>query len=344
MQPRNTYVGTVNASPLSRTPRKLMIVSNPRMTRPSAKVCGSNAGIAEWSATGNAETGSGAAPGVGLQLARTEIRCQFPLGNRPPLTGKPRASIRPDLVAFAHHSSMLRLTLVLVTAALSSIQAQSSDDQLRTDWANLARYRDANAKLPAPGPGEHRVVFMGNSITEAWAPLFDSLFPGKPYIGRGISGQTTPQMLVRFRQDVVDLHPAVVVILGGTNDIAGNTGPSTLEMIEDNLASMTEIAQANGIRVVLASVLPVFDYPWRRGLEPAPKIIQLNKWIKAYAQSRGAVYLDLYSAMADARGGLPAALSKDGVHPNTAGYAVMAPLTDKAIAAALARKPRQTER
>src|SRR5207253_11152957 len=131
-----------------------------------------------------------------------------------------------------------------------------------------------------PRAGEKRVVFYGNSITEVWAPLFPTMFPGKPYVGRGISGQTTPQMLVRFRQDVVALKPAVVVILAGTNDIAGNTGPSTLEMIEDNIASMTEIAQANGIRLVLASVLPVYDYPWRTGLMPAPKIVALNAWIK----------------------------------------------------------------
>src|SRR5215468_7093725 len=140
-----------------------------------------------------------------------------------------------------------------------------------TDWAQLAKFRDANAALAAPTPNDNRVVFMGNSITELWAPHFDSLFPSKPYIGRGISGQTTPQMLVRFRQDVIALHPKVVVILGGTNDIAGNTGPSTLEMIEDNLASMTDLAKANGIRVVLVSVLPAADYPWRRGLDPAPK-------------------------------------------------------------------------
>ena len=144
------------------------------------------------------------------------------------------------------------------------------------DWANLARYHADNARLGLPKPGEQRVVFMGNSITEGWASHFAVMFPGKPYIGRGISGQTTPQMLVRFRQDVVALKPAVVVILGGTNDIAGNTGPSSLGMIEDNITSMAEIAQANGIRVVLSSVLPVFDYPWKPGLEPAPKIMALN--------------------------------------------------------------------
>src|SRR5262249_25423424 len=153
----------------------------------------------------------------------------------------------------------------------------------------------------------------------------------------GISGQTTPQMLVRFRQDVVALQPEVVVILGGTNDIAGNTGPSTLEMIEDNLASMTELARVNGIRVVLASVLPAADYPWRRGLDPAPKIVALNSWIKEYAQRVAAVYLDLHSAMADERGGMKPELSRDGVHPNAAGYALMSPLTERAIAEALRR-------
>ena len=223
----------------------------------------------------------------------------------------------------------------LFALASTSVHAQTQDDRLRNDWANLARYRDANAKLPPPAAGENRVVFMGNSITDSWAPLFDSLFAGKPYIGRGISGQTTPQMLVRFRQDVIALHPRVVVILAGTNDIAGNTGPSTLEMIEDNLSSMTEIAQANGIRVVLASVLPVYDYPWRPGLSPAQKIVDLNRWIKDYAESHHAVYLDFHSAMADSRQGLPPELSSDGVHPNIAGYRIMAPLTERAIEQAL---------
>jgi lysophospholipase L1-like esterase len=176
---------------------------------------------------------------------------------------------------------------------------------------------------------------MGNSITEGWAPLFAKLFPGKPYVGRGISGQTTPQMLLRFRQDVIALHPKVVVILGGTNDIAGNTGASTLEMIEDNLMSMTELARANGIRVVLGSVLPAYDYPWRKGLEPAPKIVALNTWMKAYAARVGAVYADFHTPMADERQGLKAELTRDGVHPTEAGYAVMAPIVERAIAAAL---------
>lgn len=199
------------------------------------------------------------------------------------------------------------------------------------DWAGLERYRQANAELPAPKPDENRVVFYGNSITEAWAPHFSRMFPGKPYIGRGISGQTTPQLLVRFRQDVIALKPRVVVILAGTNDIAGNTGPSTLEMIQDNLASMAELAKANGIGVVLSSVLPVYEYRWRPGLEPAPRIIALNRWIADYAKRIGVAYVDYHSAMADERGGLKVELGPDGVHPNEAGYRVMAPLVEQAI-------------
>jgi lysophospholipase L1-like esterase len=226
--------------------------------------------------------------------------------------------------------------LVLLASVGTVLSGQTAMPQ--EDWPNLAKYREANAQLSPPARGENRVVFYGNSITEGWAQYFPTMFPGKPYIGRGISGQTTPQMLVRFRQDVVALKPKVVVILAGTNDIAGNTGPSTLEMIEDNLASMTEIAKANGIRVVLSSVLPVYDYAWRPGLEPAPKIVALNKWMKAYAARMGEVYLDYHSAMADARQGMRADLSNDGVHPTEAGYRVMAPLAEAAIVEAL-RKP-----
>jgi len=233
-----------------------------------------------------------------------------------------------------------RTFVLLLPAAIggAELRAQAADSALRNDWANLHRYRDANAQLAAPAAGEQRVVFMGNSITEAWARFFADEFPGKPYIGRGISGQTTPQMLVRFRQDVVALSPAVVVILAGTNDIAGNTGPSTLEMIEDNLASMTEIAQANHIRVVLCSVLPVFDYPWRRGIEPGPKIVALNRWIKAYAARTGATYVDFHSAMADERQGMKSDLARDGVHPTEAGYKIMAPLVEQGISEALRKR------
>jgi len=172
-------------------------------------------------------------------------------------------------------------------------------------------------------------VFYGDSITQGW-DLAKS-FPGKPYVNRGISGQTTPQMLVRFRQDVIALKPQVVVILAGTNDIAQNTGPETLEQIEDNFASMAELARANNIRVVLSSITPVYDYPWRAGMEPVEKIRALNDWLRSYAAAHGDMYLDYFSAMQDARHGLPPALSPDGVHPNAAGYAVMAPLAEKAI-------------
>jgi Tol biopolymer transport system component/LmbE family N-acetylglucosaminyl deacetylase/lysophospholipase L1-like esterase len=218
-------------------------------------------------------------------------------------------------------------------------QPNPQEERLHHDWAYLARYREENARLGPPKPSEQRVVFYGNSITEAWPQYFGTMFPGKPYVGRGISGQTTPQMLVRFRQDVIGLSPAVVVILAGTNDIAGNTGPSTLGMIEDNLASMVELAQANGIRVVLSSVLPAFDYPWRPGLEPAQKIIALNTWMKRYAADHHAVYLDYHSATVDERGGLKAELSADGVHPNEAGYRIMAPLAEQAITQALLQPP-----
>lgn len=205
------------------------------------------------------------------------------------------------------------------------------------DWGNLERYKVDNAKLGPPARGEKRVVFMGNSITEGWSRFYPDFFSGKPYINRGISGQTTPQMLVRFRSDVINLKPAVVVILAGTNDIAGNTGPSTLEMIEDNIISMAELARANGIKVVLSSVLPAFDYPWKPGLNPAEKIAALNEMIKTYAKKNGIVYLDYYSSMVNEKKGLKDEYTYDGVHPNEAGYKVMAPLAEEAIAKALSQ-------
>lgn len=204
------------------------------------------------------------------------------------------------------------------------------------DWPQLARYRDANAALPAPAAGEKRVVFYGDSITDAWAKKPELFFPGKPYVGRGISGQTTPQMLVRFQQDVVHLKPAVVVILAGTNDIAGNTGPSTPEMIEDNFESMVAIAKANNIKVVVSSILPADHYAWKPEARPAEPIRQMNERLKALSKRDGLVYLDYYAAMANANGGLDPELAKDGVHPTPKGYAIMSPLAEKAIAEALA--------
>ena len=222
---------------------------------------------------------------------------------------------------------------------------KSQLDRILNDWPYLAKYREADKELGPAAPEEARVVFMGDSITEGWgekatatSPGRSEFFPGKPYVNRGISGQTTPQMLVRFRQDVIDLKPKVVVLLAGTNDIAENTGKTSLEAIEDNIASMSELARANGIRVVLCSVLPASDFSWRPGLMPAPKIKALNAWIKEYAAKNGFVYVDYYSSMVNGQGGLKAELSPDGVHPNKAGYEIMAPLAETGIVEAL-KKP-----
>jgi lysophospholipase L1-like esterase len=222
-------------------------------------------------------------------------------------------------------------------ASLTPYQ-KSQLDRTMHDWAYLAKYRAANAALPSPSPDVNRVVFMGDSITEGWGlknPDRGDFFPGKPYVNRGISGQTTPQMVVRFRDDVLALKPKAVVILGGINDIAENTGPTTPEEIEGNIESMAELARAAGIRVVLCSVLPAIDFPWHRGLEPAPKVRALNTWMKDYAAKNNFVYVNYYDAMATADGGMKPELASDGVHPTKAGYAIMAPLAEKGIAQAL---------
>lgn len=211
---------------------------------------------------------------------------------------------------------------------------------LMEDFGELARYREANAALQPPAAGENRVIFFGDSITDMWK--LAEYFPGKPYVNRGIGGQTTPQMLVRFRQDVIDLQPKVVVILAGTNDIAGNTGPMTLDQIEANYASMAQLARANGIRVVLASVLPVHNYTPQSELLFATrspgKILELNRWLKAYCAVQHHVYLDYFSAMVDEKGFLRRELADDGLHPNAAGYRIMAPLAESAIGKSLQDK------
>jgi lysophospholipase L1-like esterase len=253
---------------------------------------------------------------------------------------------------------MLRMPKLLVFAvfllsAFTTAQ-QSSDDAVKAvqnleqyregliklwmnDFGNLGRYREANAKLALTNSTENRVVFMGDSITDIWK--FEKHFPNKPYVNRGIGGQTTPQMLIRFRPDVIDLDPKVVVILAGTNDISGNTGPMTLAEIEGNLKSMTELARAHNIRVVLSSVLPVNNYTERSKmffpLRPPGEILELNLWIKDYATKNGCVYLDYFSAMVDDKGLLKADLAEDGLHPNDKGFAIMAPLAQKAIEEAL---------
>ena len=221
----------------------------------------------------------------------------------------------------------MSLLSLLSVIGLTTVKAQ--------DWAELNRFKEANKELPAPTEGEPRIVFMGNSITIGWLNLRPEFFADKPYVNRGISGQTTPQMLVRFRQDVIDLQPEVVVLLAGTNDIAGNTGPSTLEMIMNNIKGMAEMAHANGIKVILSSTLPAYDYPWKPGMNPSGKIIELNKMIKAYAEDKGHIYLDYFSAMVDERNGLPKKYAEDEVHPTVAGYKVMEPLVEAAIAKAL---------
>ena len=203
------------------------------------------------------------------------------------------------------------------------------------DFANLNKYQSQNASLPVPTVDQKRIVFMGDSITELWSVINPEYFSGKPYINRGIGGQTTPQMLIRFRADVIALQPTAVVILAGINDIAGNTGPSSIEMIRDNIFSMVELAKANNITVILCSVLPAYDFPWKPNQEPIEKIKALNEILKNYAKSNNVVYVDYYSAMVDERLGLNIEYSKDGVHPNKIGYQIMEPIVEKAISLVL---------
>jgi lysophospholipase L1-like esterase len=212
----------------------------------------------------------------------------------------------------------------------------SKMEKLLADWPQLARYREADAALAPAAPGEDRVVFYGASMTEFWGKNGTSFFPGKPYVNRGISGQTTAQMVVRFRQDVIDLHPKVVVILAGTNDVAGNTGPMTPEMTEGNWQSMAELGKANGIKMVFASITPSTEFWWHKGLKPAEKIRSLNEWLKEYCERNGFIYLDYYSTLVDEDGGMKKEFTVDGVHASAKGYAVMAPLAQAAIDKALA--------
>jgi lysophospholipase L1-like esterase len=262
---------------------------------------------------------------------------------------KMKVSVRSALAA----AIVIWLSLLLAGAqagqpsACTELEAKLANAQKQlSDWPNLARYREANSKVEPPAAQEQRVVFMGDSITDLWThPEFGGFFPGKPYLDRGISGQTTPQMLIRFRPDVIALQPKVVVILAGTNDIAGNTGPMSLDDIEANLRSMSDLARANKIRVVLASLLPVSNYGHdrqgnpvdMRTRRPPDKILELNGWIKKYAKEKGYVYLGYFSAMVDDKGLLKQDLSEDGLHPNAKGYAVMGPLAEQAIQSALKR-------
>jgi lysophospholipase L1-like esterase len=224
---------------------------------------------------------------------------------------------------------------ILLILVLSAINAMGQNDQLKTDWANLGKYAAVNKSLKPPSKKEKRVVFMGDSITELWKYTDSSFFSDNPYIDRGISGQTTPQMLVRFRPDVIALKPSVVVILAGINDIAENTGPIALEDVFGNIVSMAQLARFNSIKVVISSVLPAYDFPWRRGVNPAGKVIRLNAMLRSYCAANNIEYVDYFSKMADEKNGLDVKFSGDGVHPNSTGYKVMEPLVQDAIQRAL---------
>ena len=206
-----------------------------------------------------------------------------------------------------------------------------SETSFAQDWANLAKYETQNNQLPPKHSGEKRIVLMGDSITEFWSQLQPEFFTNTSYINRGISGQTTPQMLIRFRPDVLNLHPDVVVILAGVNDIAGNTGPTTNDAIFGNIISMVELAKANAIKVILCSVLPANNFYWRPNEKAAETITQLNQLIQSYANQMHIPFVDYHTAMADTKKGLPKEFSDDGVHPNLKGYQTMEPLLEKAV-------------
>jgi len=208
--------------------------------------------------------------------------------------------------------------------------------QLMNDWAQLQRYHDADEQMALPTVTEQRVVFLGDSITDNWGRKYGDFFPGKPYVNRGISGQTTPQMLIRFQQDVIALRPSAVLILAGINDIAGNTGRETLDQVEDNFRSMVMLAKAAHIRVILASTLPASTLPWRPSVQPTEQVKKLNKWLESFAKKEELVFCNYYPAMANAAGGIREELAVDkAVHPNAEGYAVMAPIAEAAIAKSL---------
>ena len=220
------------------------------------------------------------------------------------------------------------LTFIVIFFQFTMTIAQDPNPM---DWPNFKQFEELNTKLAKMKKNKNRVVFIGNSITIGWLQTNPNFFKDKDYVNRGISGQTTPQMLVRFRADVVDINADVVVILAGTNDIAGNTGPITLKMIANNLKSMTEIAQANGIKVILCSVLPAYDYPWSPGKKPNIKIPKLNSMIKDFAKESGAFYLDYFKALNDGNNGIIEEYSNDGVHLTAKGYQVLEPMLEKAL-------------
>jgi len=210
-------------------------------------------------------------------------------------------------------------------------------EDFKDDWAALSHYQKENALLGLPKKGEERVVFLGSSIFENWKKMVPEFFAGRPYLDRGISGQISPQLLIRFRQDVIDLKPKAVIILAGSNDIAGSTGHVTNASIMNNIKSMAELAQLHHIKVILCEYLPVNDFPWRKGMEPAPKIMALNKLIRTYAVANNFTVLDYFSPLVGEHNGQQPGLTLDGVHPNKAGYKIMATVTEAAIQKALGK-------
>jgi lysophospholipase L1-like esterase len=298
----------------------------------------------------------GGVVGLALGLAAATVQAQQAPAPSPfPLpSASPSATPAPPQIAFPGQYAPTPEELLRHPPALTGCQRFQGDERmaclesLAADYGRLARYAAANAALAPRKRGERRVVFFGDSITDNWSKAgYGGFFPGKPYVNRGIGSHTTSQMLVRFRADVIELDPDVVVLLAGTNDVAGNTGPVSDETIERNLTTMAELAKAHGVRVVLASLLPVSDDKTdaegrplvRTEARPPARIRALNAWMAQYARRHGHVYLDYHSAMADPAGALRADLNADGLHPNAAGYAVMAPLAEQAIAQALRGRP-----
>jgi lysophospholipase L1-like esterase len=264
-----------------------------------------------------------------------------PAAINPPVTQLAGAPCNPPGVIPASIVASVRARLegaapVTVSADDQAAYQAMTTNQRANDWANLCNFRADNAALAAAPPQPDRIVFMGDSITQMWA-LADPAFFGPAVVNRGISGQTTPQMLLRFRADVLALKPVAVHIMAGVNDIAGNTGPTTLEDVEGNLAAMVELAKAHNVKVILATVLPAATFTWAPKLQPRDSVIQLNTWIRAYAAQQGLVLADYFDAMATSDGAMKPELTLDGVHPNKAGYAVLKPMTEAAMKAALAR-------
>ncbi|HNQ82372.1 MAG TPA: SGNH/GDSL hydrolase family protein, partial [Bacteroidales bacterium] len=269
-----------------------------------------------------------------LSMAEGKIRKSNAEDRKSTINSRPSLARTGALRKPLQNMFMMKINIVLLLI-LISVNGFSQTDPFTQDWANLKKYESENRSLKLPADGENRVVFLGNSITEFWKYADSSFFIGKPYLNRGISGQTTPQMLLRFRPDVIDLQPAVVVILAGINDIAENTGPASMESIYGNIISMVQLARANEIKVVICSILPANHFYWRPQIEPAEKVIKLNSLLENYCKQNNLIFLDYYSGMVDSEKGLDKKYTDDGVHPTLAGYKYMEPLVEEAIQKAL---------